>query len=383
MSLRPAPALIGCTLALVALLGLVWALSLSAFTGTTETAFDLLFRAQEDTGWGGKYERLELQGPRGRVLLHLLSFRPEGLGLRAEVAIPRGGIGTRAGVLDLTRGAEALVGINANYFDPQTGLPIGFLLKDVRPLVTPYGRRATLGIELGGILRFLNPQIALRVRTHQGRIPLDGVNRPALPDGLVARTPEYRGPLGSWKDARVLALRDDHVVWVGTGTQALARAGSFREETLLVAQGAARARVSGLIPGDPARVDFALTPDVLLLRDALQAGPRLLREGRIALEPWEDFSAELIESPAARSAIALRGDGTLLLVVVTRGNGSVGMSLPELADFLRSQGAVEAMAFDGGGSSSLAFWDGVRARWRSLGSTTEVPVALVFRPLPR
>ncbi len=381
MGVRPGSALIGCALALTAI-GLTWASTLSALPDP-DASFDAFLRAREDTGWGGRYERLELQGPRGRVILHLLSFNPKELQLQPQVAIAPGGIGTRARVLDVTRGTGALVGINANYFDPGTDLPIGFLLQDLRPLSTPYGRRATLGIELGGTLRVLNPEIALLLRTSEGGVPLDGVNRPALPDALIAFTPEYRGPLGDWEDARVLALRDDRVVWVGTGTQALARARSFQEETLLVARGTAQARVSGLIPGDFARVDFTLIPDVLLLRDALQAGPRLLRKGEVALEPWEDFSPELIETPAARSAIALREDGTLGLLVVTRGNGSVGMSLPELAVFLRDRGAVEAMAFDGGSSSALVFWDGVRARWRSLGSTTEVPVALVFRPLPR
>ena len=382
MGVRPASALIGCAFVLTAV-GLVWAFTLPALPEPPNASFDVLSRVGEDTGWGGRHERFELQGPRGRVVLHLLAFNPKELQLRPQAAIPREGIGTRASVLDLTRGAGALVGINANYFDPKTGLPIGFLLKDVRPLSTPYGRRATLGIELGWTLRVLNPEIALLLRTPEGSVPLDGVNRPALADALIAFTPEYRGPLGDWEDARVLALRDDRVVWVGTGTQAIARARSFREETLLVARGTAQARVSGLIPGDPARVDFTIAPDVLLLRDALQAGPRLLRKGEVALEPWEDFSPKLIETPAARSALALREDGTLLLVVVTRGTGSVGMSLPELAVFLRNRGAVEAMAFDGGSSSALVFWDGVRARWRSLGSTTEVPAALVFRSLPR
>lgn len=379
MGLRPPPAPALGVFAL--LLELVWAVLGPAPGGALDSAFLRIARTQEATGWGGRYEHIELQSPHGRVLLHLLAFHPEDVQLQPEAAIPRGGIGTRAGVLDLTRSAGALVGINANYFDPGTGLPVGFLLDDLRPLSTPYGRRATLGIELGGTLRFLNPEITLSVRTHQGMIPLEGVNRPALPDVLIALTPEYRGPLGSWADALVLALRDDRIVWVGTGAQALVRAHSFRGETLLVARGAAQGRLSGLIPGDFARVDFAMTPDVLLLRDALQAGPRLLRDGEVALDPGEDFSRELIEELAARSALARLSDGTLLLVVVTRGNGSVGLSLPELADFLQSQGAVEAMAFDGGSSSSLAFWDDVRSRWRSLGSTGEVPVALVFRPL--
>lgn len=55
-----------------------------------------------------------------------------------------------------------------------------------------------------------------------------------------------------------------------------------------------------------------------------------------------------------RTAVAIRRDGIILLVVVDgRQKGSVGMTLFELTRFLLHRGAVDAMNLDGGGSSVM------------------------------
>jgi len=101
------------------------------------------------------------------------------------------------------------------------------------------------------------------------------------------------------------------------------------------------------------------------LVDALGAGPRLLPT--IAAEP-EGFLATaqgaVIRDPLgidrrnARTAVGLTADGTMIWVMVaqmpTHPNDS-GMTLPELAAYLRSLGAVEALNLDGGSSSSLYY----------------------------
>lgn len=82
------------------------------------------------------------------------------------------------------------------------------------------------------------------------------------------------------------------------------------------------------------------------IHTALQAGPRLVIDGRIP---------QLKEGTAARSAIGIRSDGNLV-IAITQGQG---ISLNELARRMsatRLEGGLEcpnAMALDGGSSSQL------------------------------
>jgi hypothetical protein len=348
--------------------------------GQTGHAFQVLGESRRVLSWGGEYARLEIATDRGRVVLHTLAVYPERV--RLMVALPPGGLGTLDSVEDFVRESGAVAGINANYYDPESRLPVGFVLKDGRALGTPYAERAVLAVEFFGRLHFLRPEISLALRTSHGSIPVEAVNRPALPDALVAFTPEYAYERGSWADARAVAVRDNRVIWTGSGGQARPHPLYVDPRTgWLVARGRAQERLLGLLPGDPVRLDYYMDPELLLVRDAFQAGPLLLRGGRVVLDRTEGFSEALIERPAARSAVALRRDGALLMMIATSGNGSAGLTLPELAAVLQQQGALDALALDGGGSSALVFRDG--ARLRTVGGSRGVPVGLVLLPRPR
>jgi exopolysaccharide biosynthesis protein len=60
-----------------------------------------------------------------------------------------------------------------------------------------------------------------------------------------------------------------------------------------------------------------------------------------------------------RTAVGVSADGTKLILVVVdgrRAGWSVGMTLPELADWMIEQGVSEAINLDGGGSSSFVYF---------------------------
>ena len=83
-----------------------------------------------------------------------------------------------------------------------------------------------------------------------------------------------------------------------------------------------------------------------------------------------------------RTAVAVRSDGTILLVVVDgRQTGSVGMSLFELTSFLIKRGAVQAMNLDGGGSSVMVAKGDVVSRPVG-GHERSVSSAIAVLPLP-
>jgi hypothetical protein len=196
-----------------------------------------------------------------------------------RVGLPRGGLGKGEPLEAIVQAQGGVAGINANFFNPDNGLPIGLVIKDGLVRSSPYGRRGALGIDLFG---------------------------------------------------RVVLFQE----------------------------------------GAP--------PPFIPLRDAVSAGPLLLKEGKIVLDPRnEGFSEAFATARAARSAVGISPQGELIMLVAGQGAGSVGLTLEELAKLLQELGAAEALALDGGSSASLVFRQGKSLR--SLGNRG-IAVGLVLIP---
>lgn len=99
------------------------------------------------------------------------------------------------------------------------------------------------------------------------------------------------------------------------------------------------------------------------LLDVLGAGPELLPNLTLEPEGFTDSTPDGTvirdaigrNQPNARTAIGLTEDGRIIWVMVAQkpGVAGSGMTLPELAAYLKQQGAIKAMNLDGGSSSSL------------------------------
>lgn len=121
--------------------------------------------------------------------------------------------------------------------------------------------------------------------------------------------------------------------------------------------------------GQVRRYDIVLhhqpVPEDCQMVDALGAGPRLLPELTLEQEGFTATGADgsVIRDALgstqlnARTAIGITLDGRLLWVMAAQKPAlpSSGLSLPELANFLQTQGVEKAMNLDGGSSSALFY----------------------------
>lgn len=99
------------------------------------------------------------------------------------------------------------------------------------------------------------------------------------------------------------------------------------------------------------------------IETALGAGPQLLPELTLEAEAFLSVSNGTVirdplgySRPNARSAVGILANGDVVWVMAAQqleAPGSSGLSLPELADFMRSLGAVTAMNLDGGSSAAI------------------------------
>ncbi|BAY13056.1 phosphodiester glycosidase family protein [Calothrix sp. NIES-2098] len=119
--------------------------------------------------------------------------------------------------------------------------------------------------------------------------------------------------------------------------------------------------------GETITYDIALHSDLSLpgckLVDAVGGGPSLLPELTLEKEAFVDKNngRDAIGSnqPSSRSAVGIIDDGSIVLVMVAQKPNvrlaKSGMTLPELADFMKTIGAKKAMNLDGGSSSSFYY----------------------------
>jgi hypothetical protein len=106
-----------------------------------------------------------------------------------------------------------------------------------------------------------------------------------------------------------------------------------------------------IVEADPEDPNGFQTTAAAELYNAVSGDVRLLRDGEIAAPEGGDLHP--------RTAVGLTARNTLLLFVCDGRNQehSQGLSQREVAEYLKEYGAVDAIALDGGGSSTLVFAD--------------------------
>ena len=323
------------------------------------------------------YHRVWVTHSNARTQIGYLKIAQYNAHYSLAVTIPQGGIGTLETLEKMVQANFAIAGINANFFDKNTTIPIGLLIKDGVVLSTNYGQRAALYIDLFGDITFVRPSISLFLKVGGAELlRIEGVNRPPKGSGLFLYTPEYTLPIRlNGELAQIIKIRNNHIFSIFESGLVLPDGIS----NFIVATGTAKGRSNKLTRGERAQVIYTLDPPGFLIRDAISAGPMLLQRGQIVLDPeGESFDDAFIYNRAARSALARTSNGDLILLVVFKSRSSAGMNLFELALFLKQLGAQDAMALDGGGSSALAFRQGFQMH--QVGGTRKIAVGLVIIP---
>jgi hypothetical protein len=150
---------------------------------------------------------------------------------------------------------------------------------------------------------------------------------------------------------------------------------------------ALQSKLQGLAPGAQLRLDTHTTPPLRGITAAISGGPVLIENSKkIPVRTGEsesyEFSSMLERHP--RSAIGWNQTHFLLVEVDGRQeNLSVGMTLPELSDWMLKLGCENALNLDGGGSATVWYVGQVR---NSPCDGRERPVAnslaFVGRPAP-
>ncbi len=266
-------------------------------------------------------------------------------------------------VTDIAAQNGALAGINGTYFDVD-GQPLGVLMIDGRLISYPISDRTALILTQDKKAYIDNIMMDAYFKVHDVKYSITGLNEPrSSSEDIILYTPDY-GEL-----TRTNATGYDLVVENGTITSTRSGNTWIPENGFVISAGALYAEnmAQSVKVGDQAEVVLKVIPYSTSfsgkLKHLIGGGPRLLKSGRIYISKYEEnFRSDIASGRAARTAVGITSDNHLLFVTVDGkgrsrrgGNGkSVGMSLTELAYFMQSLGAQDALNLDGGGSSTMA-----------------------------
>ena len=255
-------------------------------------------------------------------------------------------LATKSSIKKIAQENNSIIAINGSFFKPQNGIPLGSLMIDGKLLTGPMYNRVALGI-FDNDLKIDRVELNASVEGKKYSLKIDNINQPRmLSTYVLAYTSEW-GELAppSPQYGMQVAIKDGKII-------------ASSVERLSIPQGGyvivgPKDKLKDLAEQKKVEVKLNTNPNWDGVKHIISGGPYLIRNNEV----YVDVSAQKLNAITGRNprtAIGITEDKNLVLITVDgREENSIGMTLTELAGFMKSIGCVEAMNLDGGGSSVM------------------------------
>lgn len=286
------------------------------------------------------------------------AYRPDGLvptSLQVEA--------NRAG------GRKVLGGINADFFSFHTGWPLGNQVQKGEFIVGTLSVRSHIAFDRSN--RPLIDRISFHgsVRTSKGTtLTLHGVNQPRKLSSSILYTPRWTSKTEMDVLGTEFALSLLSPAWSVADTlrfvvQAISTLGGSEippgGAVLWVGNSATGSEFQdGVTRGDTIAVFLGFQPHIGAVQQVIGGGGRILQNGQPVTEEQnkvENLSPKFLTDRHPRTFVAFNQDTTTLYLCTVDGRQptSLGINFEEMARFLLSIGAWNAINLDGGGSTTM------------------------------
>lgn len=310
---------------------------------------------------GIAYARYHLTTASGPVEICVIAVAPQNENVKVGTVLASDALTSHGeSVSSMAHRTGAVAGINADYYDiGASNRPTNIVVTRGKLLRTPR-QRYQLVITRDGLPHIVESTFTGEVDFSDGSsVHLDTVNEMDPPHGGVSLlTPEF-GAVAPEQNITLIPLAPqpgtpppftEYRVQDPADNLSRQSAGYY----LAVGENA-YGRFNIPNAGDTITVFGDLAPNALAdVVTAVGGGPLILHEGHWYDDPDGPSGGEYnARIPSSGAAIA--PDGTLFLIEVDgrQPEFSVGLTRREFSSLMRSLGAIEGMAFDGGGSSEL------------------------------
>jgi len=267
-------------------------------------------------------------------------------------------VGALQPLLSIAKAYGADTAINGTYFEAYGGVPdpYGTVISD--GIVEHIGNTGTsVGFKWDGTAVMDTLRVKIKGATdgsynHPNNWYVYFVNRTPTQGiaSAVMFTPKRGGKVG-FSYGSAVTVRKGVVTKVGKNSNAAIPKDGY----VLVFNGAEEKLASRFKVGT--QVDYNVTYtnaagqeiDWNDVHTAIGAGPRLVKDGKLAVNPTQEgfSSPKILTAGGARSGIAIKKDGTIIIATVP------GATIKQWGSIMLQLGAYQAMNLDGGASSGL------------------------------
>ncbi|MHB8841406.1 MAG: S-layer homology domain-containing protein [Candidatus Aquicultor sp.] len=333
-----------------------------------------------------RYRRFIESGP---ININVLKV-PKTAPVSIKLGLAKDRVAARERLSSMAKRKGAIAGVNADFFSVKTGGSSGLMVDD-QILSSPINSRSYFGILSDKTCFIDRASMSASVMAATGRpgiIAWLNKYRDRDSDTIYAYTPFY-GPSTLTEDTGTeVSIQIDGAVTpsselTGTVREVNHGGNSLIKPNYIVLSadsGSGRNYLDGSMKiGDTVHLKFYLNPWQSGAA-AIGGGPRLVRAGQVNVES-EGFDSSQVKGRNPRTGIGIDSQGNLIIEVIDGRSDcfSIGMTLTELAADLKNRGAVDAMNFDSGGSSTLYF-NGDVCNYPSDGSERSISNAILFIP---
>lgn len=255
-------------------------------------------------------------------------------------------LGRKNTIATIAKNNNSIVAINGTFFKPSTGVPLGTLMINKKMYTGPIYNRVAMGIFDNGY-DMARIQLNANLTTFGKTLKVDNINQPrTLSTHVIVYTPEWgkTAPI-SPKYGKQIAVKDGQIVEVSTSPLAIPGNG-------FVVVGPAQ-QLDKFSEAKNIKFEVSTIPNWDNVNHIISGGPYLVKNSQVFIDTAEQ-KLGAIDGRNPRTAVGYTADNNLIIVTVDgREKASIGMTLYELANFMKSIGCYNAMNLDGGGSTVL------------------------------
>lgn len=265
-----------------------------------------------------------------------------------------------------TTGKTVVAGVNASFFDMSTGVPIGIVLTE--GVLRSSGDGNAVGFRADGTAIIGKTGQQITITYPGGTTSLSHYNKTlSKSNGAILYSRDFDTRTKNTISAYNVVIRPSSTEII-PGQTITATVESLVPNTascdipegcmvLSMAtdtpyQNTLQTQVAALKVGDTVQISCTINPEWADVVYAVGGHDMLVENGQALTE----FTLDSANRAAARTAVGLKADGTLVLYTVDGGQSgySTGVTLPELAQRMVDEGCVTAMNLDGGGSTTFS-----------------------------
>lgn len=255
-------------------------------------------------------------------------------------------LNSRRTITTIAKNTNSIAAINGTFFKPQTGVPLGTLMIDKKMYTGPIYDRVAMGFFDDGF-DIARVQFSGQIKSGKETIKIDNINQPRMLSSYVlAYTPDW-GKLApvSPKYGAQMAIADGKILKMSANRLEIPQNGY-----VIIGPKDKLYKIAGAKKVD---VQIGTMPEWKNVNHIISGGPYLVKNGEV----FVDMTAQKLAAIGGknpRSAIGYTKENELIIAAVDgREGSSVGMTLMQLANFMKSAGCEGAMNLDGGGSTVM------------------------------